>query len=232
MNGDFGSMRDSYVTDPRYAEDRIDLVRAYHLLEKDLYTIFDFVEPTDQNLSCYSHQLYALLLRASTEFETNARAVLKANGYSKPGSLNIEDYFKVNAASRLNEYEVTIPVWRGSYAKLKPLDAWSRGHRLPWYQSYNAAKHDRFGNFSSASLENSIQAVAGVFCILFSQFNYLSFDPNHSPSMYDISDSGVWSHDACKLAIEPPKSWTSADQYDFDWKILGSQSASFQKFPF
>src|SRR3990167_10206729 len=72
-----------YPLDSRYASDRTNLVRAYHLLEQDLIRIFEYVEPTDANLQTYSHQLYALLLRACTEFESNARAILQANGYRR-----------------------------------------------------------------------------------------------------------------------------------------------------
>ena len=70
------SLEGDHITDNRYAADRVNLVRAYHLLERDLYKIFDYVEPSDKNLNCYSHELYALLLRAATEFELSARSIL------------------------------------------------------------------------------------------------------------------------------------------------------------
>ena len=81
-----------YALDPRNAADAIDLIRGYHLLEEELFRLFDFIEPADANLSAYSHQLYALLLRASTEFEANAKGILRANGYARaaiPTSLTI-----------------------------------------------------------------------------------------------------------------------------------------------
>ena len=71
LNDDF--FQNDYVLDPRYARNAIDLIRGYHLLERELFRLFDFVEPADANLQCYSHQLYAILLRASTEFEANAK---------------------------------------------------------------------------------------------------------------------------------------------------------------
>jgi hypothetical protein len=95
-----GSINDTYIRDPRYATDRVDLIRGYHLLEKELLRICDFVGPADANVSCYSHQLFALLLRASSEFEANARAILTANGYRKSGNWNVADYYRINAAMR------------------------------------------------------------------------------------------------------------------------------------
>src|SRR5437868_2327075 len=80
-----------YILDSRYASNLTDLIRGYHQLEKELIGISDFVEPSDANANCYSHRLYALLLRASTEFETNAKSILQANGYNKSGNWNITD---------------------------------------------------------------------------------------------------------------------------------------------
>jgi hypothetical protein len=46
------SINDTNIRDPRYATDRVDLIRGYHLLEKELLRICDFVEPADANMSC------------------------------------------------------------------------------------------------------------------------------------------------------------------------------------
>jgi hypothetical protein len=62
---------DDFPADPRYANDRLELWRAYMLLEKDLLRLFEYVEPTDNNIQTYSHRTYELFLRAATEFETN-----------------------------------------------------------------------------------------------------------------------------------------------------------------
>lgn len=222
----------NYPIDKRYAADSNNLIRGYHLLEKELYKIFDFVEPTDANLKCYSHQIYALLLRASTEFEANARAILTSNGYVKPENLNITDYFKVNGALRLSEYSITIPIWNGINKTFKPLEEWSSGHKLTWYQNYNAIKHNRSENFANASIENAIKAVGSVFCILFAQFNILSFDPNHPIEMFSIGEGdNFWSHDACFLAVEPPK-WHFDEKYDFEWSILRHEADPFQDYSF
>lgn len=223
----------TYCTDPRNADDSNDLIRGYHLLEKELYKIFEYVEPSDANLECYSHQIYALLLRASTEFESNARAILCANGYSKTNKLTITDYFKINAATKLSEYSVTIPIWSGNHKVFKPLRSWGSGHHLPWYQNYNEAKHHRSEKFFHASIENVIHAVGSVFCILFSQFHIFAFDPHHPISGFCIGDNdNLWSHEACLLAIEPPNSWQADEKYDFDWASLRDDQDPFQKYIF
>jgi hypothetical protein len=228
----FPDMESMYFLDPRNAKDGIDLIRGYHLLEKELYKIFEYVEPADANLDCYSHQFYALLLRASTEFEANSRAILNANGYAQR-NLNITDYYKINFASKLSEYSVIIPVWHGNSKKFMPLKDWDTGHCLSWYQNYNNAKHNRSANFSHASIKNAIYAVGSVFCILFSQFNILTFDPNHPIHSFSIGDNdNLWSHDACLLAIEPPSSWQLNEKYDFDWSEIKHTKDPFQNYAF
>lgn len=207
-------------------------MRAYHLLERDLYRVLDFVEPADANLKCYSHEIYALFLRASTEFEASARSILVANGYTRPGNWNVKDYSKINKAMRLDEYGVSIPIWRGSHQRFKPFKDWSNGHSLSWYQDYNAVKHDRFANFPNASLESALNAVGAVFCILFAQFHVFAFDPHHPVNMYNVSDSGVFSHDACMLTIEPPNTWLASEQYDFNWNTVGRLNKPFQQYRF
>src|SRR5690554_5224374 len=78
----FGPSNNIYFVDDSYASDRFEIIRAYYILEKDLINLFEFIDPSDANLATYSHKTYELLLRASTEFELNAKKVLSANGYS------------------------------------------------------------------------------------------------------------------------------------------------------
>ena len=182
-------------------------------------------------MKCYSHQLYALLLRASTEFESNARAILSANGYKKSGNWNVNDYHKINAAMRLAEYTVTLPIWTGSHRRIQPFSPWASSPSLAWYQSYNTVKHNRASAFPSASLGNAVTAVAAVFAIVFAQFHILAFDPHHTVDMYS-ENNGALSHDSCLLHIEPPTSWPLVQSYDFDWDSLAGVQAPFQQYPF
>jgi hypothetical protein len=225
------SVDNTYIRDARYANDSVDLIRGYHQLEKELLRICDFIEPADANIDCYSHQLYALLLRASTEFEANARAILTANGYSRPGNWNVTDYYKLNAATRLAEYSVTLPIWAGSHRKVQPFAEWSSGPSLTWYQNYNRVKHNRASAFLSASLGNAVTAVAAVFAIVFAQFHVLSFDPHHVVSSLS-DDNGILSHDLCLLHVELPGTWAPNECYDFDWRSLVAAPMPFQQYSF
>lgn len=92
-----------YLSDNSFADqnEMNSLVTTARLIIRDLYEVFNYVEPDDANSSVFSHRLYELLLRACTEFEANCKGILEANGYVKPGggNLNIQDYFKIEAAT-------------------------------------------------------------------------------------------------------------------------------------
>lgn len=219
------------IRDSGYAHDSSDLIRSYRLLERELSEIFEFIEPCDPHLACYSHRLYSLLLRASTEFETNAKGVLAANGYKQNGNWNINDYKKLEVATRLSEYQVTVHVWKGPSRVIYPFREWASQSSLPWYQGYNSVKHHRAEKFQAASLENAVTAVAAVFALLFSQFNVCTFFPSHCMTMYSESD-GLITHDSSMLGVRLPKTWAVQDQYDFDWDVLRKSNAPFATFPF
>lgn len=179
-----------YIVDERYANDRTLLCRAYDLIINDLKMLFEYVEPTDKNLNTYSHRTFELLLRASTEFETNCKRILMANGYKKK-KMNITDYFKINKATKLSEYEIIMDFWRPERKIIRPFEDWKKGQELTWYQEYNEVKHDRNEKFPKASLENVLEAVSGLTATLFSQFEVFSFDPYQITNEYSFYSDGL-----------------------------------------
>jgi hypothetical protein len=212
---------DTYLRDPRYADDIIQSTRAYRLLESDFIDVLSYIEPSDTNLDSYSHRLYELLLRACTEFEANAKAILKANGYNRSTRWTISDYANIERACRLSEFATEFPIWTGTEGRRKPFAAWASASRSSpaWYQAYNEVKHDRSRNFPKASLRNVVDAVSAVLIILFAQFNVVAFNPYGTMQFYNENPSGALSHPECFLRIKLP-TWTLSEMYDFDWAML------------
>ena len=222
-----------YILDNRYANDTSLLCRSYELIINDLKRLFEFIEPSDDNLKTYSHRTFELLLRAATEFETNCKRILEANGYSKSGNLNILDYYKINSSSKLSEYKVILEIWRPDRKEIHPFANWNSGtHELKWYKAYNNAKHDRHLNFSDASLHSVLEAIAGLFVILFSQFGINTFNPYQVVDTYTGDDDGAIFTNESIFRIKIPETWTSDELYDFDWKTLKKQSDPFDQFCF
>lgn len=238
--GDTSSVRD-YLLDPVYAPGREHLTHAYRLLELELLELFDYIEPADRNLATFSHQLYQILLRACTEFETNATAILGDNGYNpldKHGKPRTNwrmdlDYWKINAACRLSEYSVKLPVWRGQAAIRTPFAAWGGAAYapLPWYQAYNAVKHDRFAQFDSANLENVLDAVAAVLIVLCAQFHVYAFSI-YSPIMSYVEDNGYLCSPGRVLEVCPARWVNPVDIYLFEWKQLKKDPNPLQNYQF
>jgi len=104
-----------YILDERYAKDRVSLCRAYRIILQDLSNLFNFIEPTDDNLNTYSHKTYELFLRICTEFESNCKLILQSNGYVVERG-NIKDYYLINKAMHLSEYSLIIPMWKSTVA--------------------------------------------------------------------------------------------------------------------
>lgn len=161
-----------YLLDERFAcqAEMDSLVTTAHLIIHDLYEMFNYIEPDDTNLTTFSHRMYELFLRTATEFESNCKGILEANGYSRSGNWNIIDYFKIASVAHLSEYKVIFKRW-STMRVFTPFIEWNSSSfaSLTWYQHYNDVKHDRYKDFKKANLCNLMNAIAGLLCILHAQ---------------------------------------------------------------
>ncbi|MEK7512440.1 MAG: hypothetical protein AAB575_05525 [Patescibacteria group bacterium] len=221
-----------FILDKRYASDRFSLVRAYHLIEDDLKRIIEFIEPADINENVFSHRLYELFLRCSTEFETNCKLILRYNGYENT-DLTIIDYYKINKATKLSEYEIKINVWHDEVKIIKPFSDWSKGHTLEWYQDYNMVKHDRSKNFNKANFKNVVTAASCVLGVLCAQFDEYAFSLFHDEEITSQSDEDGFMFGANSLLnIKPFDRWEETEKYNFSWEYIKDGETPFRKYNF
>lgn len=215
-----------YMIHPRFAESPEHYVRAFLLLLKDLQELFDYVEPADDNLGCYSYRIHALLLRACVEVEANCKAILRENGYNRPGDWNMDDYKKIEKTHLLSAYEVKVPNWTGTSALRIPFSSWASGAGLPWYVAYNTTKHDRHAQFKKATFEHLIDACCGLLVLLSAQFETNDFSPVHitSGGPPDGMESGIGGY----FYVRFPANWPHDLRYDFDWYKLAKDPDPFQ----
>jgi len=233
-----GNNQDGYIKDPSYSTTPQNYIRAFEILQKDLVALFESIEPADQNLRAYSFRTHELLMRACIELEANFKAILAANTYSRPGNLNLTDYFKINKSHYLSEYEVRLPYWTGTKSIWKPFEAWrinaasASPHTLTWYSAYNAAKHDRAGELVQANLENLLYAVTGLEVVLSAQYFIHDFGPVNylvRSDAYDGFQIGLGGY----LSVKFPQNIPQAERYDFAWSTLASQGGQvFDKFDY
>lgn len=219
------------IRHPGFADVPAHYVRSFLLLLKDLQDLFDFVEPADANLSAYSYRIHALLLRACVEVEANCKAIMKENGYARTGDWNMRDYKKINVTHHLSAFKVVAPVWTGTMGIRFPFAAWGAGSSLPWYDAYNASKHDRHAEFSRATFEHLIDACCGLLVLLTAQF--LSDD--FSGQIYwerEPATDGTERAIGGYFRVAFPQDWTATEMYDFKWDAIKNDADPFQNFDY
>ena len=214
-----------YLLHKNFARDPQHYIRAFLILQNDLFELFDYIEPADSNFPTYSHRIQQLLLRTCVEIEANLTAILVENGYSKAGDLNMTDYRLINRTHRLSSYKARLPIWAGQGGVRQPFLAWDGGQALTWYRAYNKSKHNRHESFRDASFQHLIDAMCGLVIVLSAQF----CQEDYSPTNKSIGISGDYSYDTddgMESAIGEyfrvmfPNDWPDEERYDFDWQDL------------
>lgn len=231
----------AYIRDPLYAKNAHHYVRAFLLIQQDLQSIFEYVEPSDECRAAYSYRIHALFMRTCIEVEANFKAILEENLYTPPARLTMEYYRKLDDTHHLSSYEVKLPIWNGVNSVFKPFEPWKNGRGnkaaqnvgLAWYQAYNKSKHDRHVAFKSANLENLVNAVSGLLVLLTAQFK----DEDFSAAATGLTVDGYSVHDmepatGSLFRINYPSDWSDAQMYEFDWTELSLQADRFQQIDF
>jgi hypothetical protein len=232
-----------YIRNREYCKNPEHYTRAFLLIQKDMLDLFQYIEQSDSNLKTNSFRIYELLVRICIEIETNFKAILKENIFEpkykngkKNGQLrkedvwNINDYNKINLTHHLDAYKVKYPIWRGKEETRVPFANWKDGKSPEWYQAYNKVKHDRNNNFEEASFKNLIDAFAGLFILLSSQFKNEDFttgtDTYTSGGSYYDGQFGIGNY----LIVEFPNDWEKDELYEFDWKELLKEEEKIKKY--
>lgn len=226
------SGKSQYLLNKDFADSPEQYVRPFLLIQKDLQNLFDYVEPSDQNLTCYSYRIHELLTRTCIEVEANCKAILTENGYSKNGDLNIGDYKKINFSHRLSSYEIGLPLWNGVKRIRKPFNSWADGSPLSWYQAYNTTKHNRHAEFKQASFDNLIESICGLIAILSAQFWQENFIPSTSLISAEGSYDGMEAAIGDYFRVKFPNDWPDNEKYDFTYEDINAPDFHIAKFEY
>ena len=113
-----------------------------------------------------------------------------------------------------------MPVWQGAQHIRTPFNAWgSTNAGLPWFQGYNAAKHDRHGNFKLANFENLVDSIAGLVVLLSSQFFSENFSPSRGYHFVEASPDGFENAVGDYFQVKYP---VKSNAYALIWSIRKS----------
>ena len=131
-------------------------------IEDDLVKTSRFVEFCSDNYKTYSVEFARIILASSSEFDVIAKALCKEINPSSDAS-NIDDYRNVilSRYPRFHAMQIDIPRYNFS---LKPWDTWNSQVNPTWWRSYNNVKHQRDLFYCEATLETSLNSVAGLLC--------------------------------------------------------------------
>lgn len=224
-----GKHAQDYYSNPQYVDKDVyspprgggAYVRAFHLLQQEMFKIFEFVEPSDTNLKCYSLQLHGLILKTCVELEANFRNILKNNGYNrKRDSWSMNDTKKLEKTHKLSYYKVHLPRYDGATNIRQPFKNWKDNENLDWFNAYHGVKHDRVANFPDANLDNLLDSICGLLVVLSSQFcsnNFDNTDPlSHSFGYTDryITHRRIAIGRYFLIEFPAPEKWSEDERYE------------------
>ncbi|MCL2722726.1 MAG: hypothetical protein FWD47_15460 [Treponema sp.] len=232
-----------YAEDDRYCDERIQLIRMYKMLQKQVIDTFQYVEPVKKNENVFSLRYHQLYGNICAEIETNFRGILKANGYTNgdENNWNIKNnFFKTNIALKLNEYKIESyynEIFNSTYIN-QPFSDWNKQtySSLKWYQEHNAVKHYRSAEFENANLKNVLTGLTGLYILLFAQFGHLvdtitdsniihSFDENNNHMVIGINNDMGFN-------FKQIPAWTNNEEYSFEWNNIKTTNNPYLKYNF
>jgi len=240
-----------YLRDKRNVENPYDYIRKLEILYSRLEKIFEYVEPCENNKNTYSVQISSLLLDVCTTIEANFKAILEKNDYKMNSNLSIKNYFLVEKSHHLSSYKIKIPFWKpGKNIKRLhwedegliriPFKNWENNTYVPldWYQAYNKVKHNMIDNFNKATLNNLVDAFCGLVVLLAAQFyddTIIKDKDKFELTLMAFGDNGgegINITDRINFLVYFPTDWSEEEKYDFEWKDIKDEKASFEKYPY
>jgi hypothetical protein len=205
-------------------------IRAYKNIQSSLDDLFNYIEPSTENLNSYGHKIRELLILACTEVECLLVKTLTDNGYKTMERYSTRDYIKCKEILGLGKYEVTLAQYP-NLKKFKPFQIWaadSPTKSLPWYDAYNSVKHNRSDNIVKANLEHLLDAISAIHILLESQYGKNIFTRRKSLTEdRSIYKTEVWPQWTCAELTAPiltagyniQAKWTNQRNYFDDHTI-------------
>lgn len=191
-----------------------------NVLTRQLDNICQTTHPTEKTFDTYGHAIRNLLILASTEVEMHLRGILVENGFIK-NNYNTLDYFKLRDVMRLNEFSVRFPnyPWLEPVAPFQDWKFPNTSASLPWYDAYNAVKHNREQEFERATLRHAFGAVSACAVLLAAQFgvHFSGWRASESERFFDFDRFPKWTpSDVYTLPYQDSPKFP----YDFIWTPL------------
>lgn len=226
-----------YMSDHEYAQMPMNYTRPFLSLQKEVLSLFEYIEPCDINLDTFSYRIQQLLMRICVEIEANFKAIFNENKFTirKEEKWNIRDYKLINTSHHLSSFKIKFPVWEGCKETFQPFDSWAQNKSLQWYRAYNMTKHSRIKYREEANFFNMLSAFSALAVLLSAQFGDETYEPglpffsaNGSDTYYGDVDYALGGY----LIIEYPIDWADTELYNFEWDIVKDKPNKFGKYDY
>jgi hypothetical protein len=146
---------------------------SYEPLEDDFIDFLSYVPWTPKHKEVWSPRLANLLVNIGSIIDSTFKSYLES-----PILNTAKDIEKI----RIDQGKQTINAFQKVYdavysfsdrdiyllspeEKLIPWSNWQKQDTPPWWTAYNKVKHDRFKNITKANLENTLNALSGLFLV-------------------------------------------------------------------
>ena len=140
--------------------------KQYIMIEKEFRKTTKYVALDSINFKTYSDAYIKLLLQIGSEVDIVAKALCKEiNNASNAKNIN---HYQLEIITRFTDFPDVVV--NGKSIDFVPWDSWKQSSSPIWWKTYNNVKHDRnnkddglIENYKYANLENTINALAGLY---------------------------------------------------------------------
>jgi len=158
---------------------RYDYWQYFLALEHDLIETIYFVEPAAANFKTFSVAFARILLAAGSEIDVVCKMLCRQIDESgKPN--NIVEYRSAITAHYPKFPTMRVLVPRFALA-FQPWTPWASEETPFWWECYQKVKHERQNHYQEANLENTFEAVSGLFCLILYYYQRALYDGHLQP---------------------------------------------------
>ena len=133
-------------------------------LDSDLENVSRYVDIARENYGTFSIEFVRLILAAGSEIDVVAKLLCGKIDPSK-SCKNINDYREIIIGKypKFHTMIIDVPQYE---IQLVPWEPWGNNINPDWWTAYNSVKHQRDTHFKDANLQNTINAVAALFIMI------------------------------------------------------------------
>lgn len=139
-------------------------------LDSELEIVSRYVEISQENYKTYSIQFVSLLLSACSEIDVVAKVLsrlIDPDFRPARGSFPTIIDYQNTITEKFPKFQTTKIQTPRHGIELVPWKDWeAQNTSPPWWTSYNRVKHQRDSFYKDANLENTMNAVAGLFVMV------------------------------------------------------------------